>query len=201
MFLAVVLSSMLALQPLARQVPAAPPAASAGLTETLTKVNDKKNGIEIKRRSDGSIRSTTTWKNGVKEGSYREYSEKGACTLDGQYTSNEKTGVWYEWNTIGEIVWETPYVNGKAEGIRYQWGNDFDPKTKQYVCATVTYKDGVRQGPSLEWWPPGDVVSTRGEYDTGEKHGTWETFYSDGKPMRTTVYDHGKKLSTVEHKK
>lgn len=92
-----------------------------------------------------------------------------------------------------------PAVNGKKHGGRDQWINNCDPKTSQYIGETVIFEGNLRGGPSRSWWNTGQL-SAEGDYDHDEKHGTWKTHYSDGSPMKTIVYDHGKKVSQVDHR-
>lgn len=177
----------------------APPDANASIVETVRKDDPKKSGLQVIRRSGGSVQATVTWKDGVKEGPSFEYDEKGKCITAGQYAAGEKTGLWREWSSCGELTWETSYVAGKKDGVRTQWANDCDPKSPQEVAETMTFKEGVKQGPCVAYWSGDGTVKSRGDYDKGERHGTWNTFYRDGKPMKTIVYEHGERVSEVDH--
>lgn len=179
----------------------APPDVASTVVETIKRDDEKKSGLEVVRRSGGSVQATVTWKDGKRDGPVFEYNEKGKCITAGQFTAGEKSGTWRQWSDCGELKWETPYVAGKKEGVRTQWVNDCDPKTEQSVGETLTFKDDIKQGPCVSYWSGDRTVSARGEYDKGEKHGTWETYYRDGSPMKTIVYDHGEKVSETDHRK
>lgn len=152
-----------------------------------------KNGVIVERYDNGKIRSETSWKNGVRDGAYRSYWDNGKLNEDGWYTNGKKDRLWTEYSSFGEKMWERPYVNGALNGTRVQWFNDDDPRTPQRIAETIQFVNGKKQGELVGYWSDG-VVSKRGHYDNDQQHGTWTTYDSKGKVLKSVQFDHGKQL-------
>lgn len=200
MFTLLLTAALLGFAPPSANPTPPPPNAGPSIVHTLTNTNGQKSGTEVRKRSDGSVLEVVTWVNGQRSGPYFEYFPNGRCATAGQFENDQRTGIWRQWSSCGELVWETPYVKGKKEGVRNQWFNDCDPKTPQSIAETITFKDNQKQGPSKHWWSDGQL-SAEGDYDRDEKHGTWNTYSTDGKPMKTITYDHGQKTNEITHKR
>jgi antitoxin component YwqK of YwqJK toxin-antitoxin module len=164
-------------------------------THDVRVVDGKKEGTEVRRNGEGKVRDVVTWKDGKKNGPFKSYHENGRESERGQYENGVKVGTWLEYNSCGEKTWETPYVNGLREGVRRQWFNDCESKNNpQPLASEVTFKLGIKDGPSKDYWSDGPV-SAEGEYKDGEKEGTWSYYYSTGQPMKTVTYSKGEKVA------
>ncbi len=53
---------------------------------------------------NGQIRFEASLKNGLKEGSYKEYDSLGNVTIKGRYKKNEKSGTWKYYDSDGNLI-------------------------------------------------------------------------------------------------
>jgi len=80
-------------------------------------VNGKLNGKVIVFFSDGKIASETHYKNGIKEGISKLYSEKGIILEEIPYKNNKFDG-WVTYrNTKGQLIAQGMYEKGLKKGI------------------------------------------------------------------------------------
>jgi len=80
-------------------------------------VNGKINGKVIVFFSDGKIASETNYKNGVKDGISKRYSEKGIVLEEIPYKNNKFDGWVIYRNTKGQLIAQGMYENGLKKGI------------------------------------------------------------------------------------
>lgn len=67
---------------------------------------------------DFSIKSLTEYKNGKKNGSYKEYFDDGKIKISGQYKKNKMHGIWYVYDPssmTSSLLKQTNYKNGKQK--------------------------------------------------------------------------------------
>ena len=69
-------------------------------------LNDKK---LIDTYRNGQIRFQASLKNGLKNGSYKEYDSLGNVIVKGHYKKNEKTGVWKFYDGDGNLIRKETY--------------------------------------------------------------------------------------------
>ncbi len=118
----------------------------------------------------GFIKSSGTYKNGIPEGTFREFSIDGKITSskifkdgilvgEGLYDeANKEQGPWKEYHPNGQL---------KAQGV---------------------YKDGKRIGEWVFYYPNGKVEQ-KGKYDKkGEAQQVWDWYYDNGNLLREENY-------------
>jgi antitoxin component YwqK of YwqJK toxin-antitoxin module len=138
----------------------------------------------------GIIKSSGTYKNGIPEGTYREYS------LDGKITSSKifKDGI-----LAAEGIYD---LSDKEQG---PW-KEYHPNGQ--IKSQGEYKDGKRIGEWVFYYPNGKLEQ-KGKYDKkGQAQGAWNWYYESGNLLReenylndvldgaTTEYDDAGKIVT-----
>jgi len=167
-------------------------------TATVRVVDGKKEGVEVEKRGDGTVREYYTWVAGKRQGSYRSYWDNGWANWDGQYDDDVKSGAWTEHNSDGELMWETPYVKGKRHGVEKHYYNDSDPRNNpERLSAEVNYVEGLKHGLTTEYWSNGQK-SAQGSYENDLRQGQWNFWVSSGKSSGSKVYDKGKVVSETK---
>jgi antitoxin component YwqK of YwqJK toxin-antitoxin module len=123
--------------------------------------------------SDGSVKSSGGYVDGVKEGTHRIYDESGTVIKSKVYKMGEVTGegiVDNRGDYQGE--WKLFYESGelRAEG---------------------QYENSLRVGDWIFYHKNGEVES-KGKYVEGQPHGQWKWYFNDGKLRRQEFYRRGK---------
>lgn len=101
--------------------------------------NDKLHGLRKVYYKNNAINEESTYVNGIKDGPYRKYTEKGVVLEDTVYKNGELSGPATFRNENNELVAKGNFVNGKKMGVwqYYEKGklvkevNMSDPKNKQ----------------------------------------------------------------------
>jgi len=135
----------------------------------------KKLDIKNEYYSDGKIKASGTYRNGVPEGIYREYNPIGQITRS----------IIYDMGTItGEGI-------VKEDGTKDGHWKDLYPEGK--IKAEGDYKDGQQIGEWKFYYPEGKLEQTGKFTAAGKFHGTWKWFYESGQLMREEEYNNGVK--------
>ena len=66
------------------------------------------NGSEERKEyyADGTVKSITTYRDSVKDGKYISFYENGNKLQEGQYKNGKKDGAWKEWSKHGSLITE-----------------------------------------------------------------------------------------------
>ena len=78
----------------------------------------EKNGNQItvtRYYDDGSIKEVGTFKDGVPDGRWVEYSRDGKIKTEATYANGEKEGKWFVWTEDGEYLYEVIYADNKLQ--------------------------------------------------------------------------------------
>ena len=75
--------------------------------------NGKKEGLWVKYRKDGQLKSKGTYKNGKKEGLYVRYWDNGQLYSKGTYKNGKEDGPWVHYYDGGRIWTKGTYKDGK----------------------------------------------------------------------------------------
>ena len=67
---------------------------------------------------NGNIKDEITFKNGMKNGEFRYWDDKGQLLKEGHYLNDSLDGFIKEWYHNGNIKLEVHYKNGKMHGLR-----------------------------------------------------------------------------------
>lgn len=86
---------------------------------------------------DGSILSSTIYKNGEQDGDYKSYFYGGKLSAEGKYAEGDKIGKWSYYFGNGKISEEEIFKNGKLEGLNKSYNKDGT------LLTVGNYKDGL----------------------------------------------------------
>ena len=118
----------------------------------------------------GIIRTTGTYKKGIPEGAFREFSPEGKITA---------AKVYKEGNLVGEGIYD------EADKEQGPW-KEYYPTGQ--LKAEGNYSNGKRVGNWVFYYPNGKVEQ-QGNYDgRGRAQGTWKWYYDSGNPLREENY-------------
>lgn len=79
--------------------------------------NGKLNGVRTVYYPKGEIAEETNYKDGIKDGPYKKYTEKGIVLEEVVFKNGEIDGIGIYRDPDGNIVSKGPYVNGLKKGI------------------------------------------------------------------------------------
>jgi len=155
----------------------------------------------------GLMKSEGNRVNGLLDGKWVFYTETGDTLQIINYILGNKSGFYYQYGTSTERNYVSKhylkskelYLDDKREGTAFHYYPD--GKLRQ----TINYKNGKRQNFSMIYDENGTVILLeeyrndqliQREYinrrnQKGEKHGTWKSFYPDGKLKEEEYYKNG----------
>lgn len=167
--------------------------------------------------SNGKLKSTTCFIQGVHKVHTVMYDEQGKKASEGNFIDQQKDSVWNYYASSGKIIKTEGYKNGKKDG---EW-KTFSTQTgilleectyaddklngtmRTYfadgkISTRLDYIDGKMNG-LAETYYPGEQIFIRGMYHNGLKIKTWETFDADGKIRKTQEYANSRLQKTYLH--
>ena len=90
---------------------------------------------------DGSLYTTSFYKNDERDSIYRSYYWGGVLNSEGTYKAGSKEGKWKYYFPNGKIMAEEYYLNGELQGVNKTYYIDGS------LARTVSYKDNEFDGP------------------------------------------------------
>lgn len=139
------------------------------------------------------------------------FEDELTVKMEGTYKNGLKNGYWKEYDRDGNLLSATKYVDGekqeKAEElVQLDVRTDYYPDGRVKVVATYT-KDGKPEGVRREYNEKGEVEKSfifrngrivgEGVFtDAGQRQGNWKEYYSDGKLKAIGAYTDDKKEGT-----
>ncbi|MCD4746537.1 MAG: hypothetical protein K8R58_09570, partial [Bacteroidales bacterium] len=183
-----------------------------GLEEGIAKEFSKK-GIVIKliEYKKGFIINieniNKTDKSNLKQGKWIYFYENENIRKEGTYKNDLKHGYFKEYTEDGNLISTTKYVDGikqedVAELARLEIKTDYYPDGKVKIVAS--YKNDIPEGIRREYSQEGDIVKSyvfkNGDIvgdgiidEEGIRDGHWEEFYIDGTLKSEGLYNKGKR--------
>lgn len=145
-----------------------------------------KQGYWKKYYPNGNIMYKGYFKNDKPAGELRRYYESGSLKVIMQF--NEKgdfasVKMYYE---NGTLTSDGFYFNSKKDSV-WNYYSFYDKKLK----STETYKNGIRQGLTLQYYPGGECFE-KTMWNNNLKDGTWEQYFEDGTLRLKATYLKGK---------
>lgn len=153
-------------------------------------------GIEKAKRLEGRYR------NGLKNGYFREYDRNGELLstlkyIDGEVVENVEELMAVEkkrtFHPNAQVEWEKTYLNGQEHGI---W-KKYDDSGKVVGGAIyhrgillgegVVDHKGLKQGEWIEYFETGEIRA-QGEYKDGARFGNWKFFFKNEQVEQTGKY-------------
>lgn len=137
------------------------------------------NGLWKWYYEDGSIRRIENYFDGLQDGEYIEYNEKGEIIVSGNYEMGLEEG---KWSFVGD--------NFKETG-EYKGGAKFGEWITYYSDGTIKFKgeyiDNNLNGKVVWYWSNGKPKDI-GYYNNGRKHGNYTYYNEDGTVFLVVTY-------------
>ena len=134
----------------------------------------------------------------------REYYPNAQDKLVGSYKNGLPDGVFREYSMDGDVIDSKMYREGKmrSQGIlddsgleQGHWKYFFFPKGK--MKSEGDYKDGKKTGVWKYYHENGNLMQT-GSYMEDKAEGTWTWYYENGKLLRQETYKNGKEIGDAQ---
>lgn len=139
----------------------------------------------VLRLPGGEVRAEGQTVNGLKHGSWVEWWSVDQRLSEGSYEYGQREGPWTYWHeNTGEVMERGAYEDDLAEG---PWVSKYPDGA---LRRTVSFVDGLRDGPIHEWGNDGTLL-VQGNYASGEPEGPWVESHPDGTPRTETNYLNG----------
>ncbi|MBE0646381.1 MAG: hypothetical protein IH596_01210 [Bacteroidales bacterium] len=152
---------------------------------------------------NGKIKTEGTYRNDMKNGYFKEYSEKGDLTRITKYIDDviqpeaveiQKLEVEKEYYADGKVKSARLYRNGILEGTSIEYSQE------GVIVAAMEYRNGLLAGEGLVledgsrngYWKeyyPGGPLKAEGNYENGIKTGPWKYYHMNGKTEQSGVYN------------
>ncbi len=164
---------------------------------------DRKQGRWMSFWENGKIRLEGTYKNNMKNGYFKEYSEKGDLIKITKFLDDimqpeaveiQKLEIEKEYYADGKVKTTRLYRNGILEGISIAYSPE------GMILSAIEYRNGLVAGEGLvledggrtgHWkeYYPGGTLKAEGDYNNGTKTGSWKYYHMNGKIEQTGVYN------------
>lgn len=154
-----------------------------------------------------------TDKNGLKQGSFKEYYPSGILKLEGIYLNDVKNGYFKEYDISGNLISVSKYVYGvlqvnAKEIAKVDIKTDYYPSGK--VKAVGSYKNNIPDGVMREYSPEGTITASKifkdgvvvgdGIVDAmGVKQGAWKEYYDSGEIKGEGTYANGLRIGVWKY--
>jgi antitoxin component YwqK of YwqJK toxin-antitoxin module len=141
--------------------------------------------------------------NYIPHGLWRQYDPTGRLIAEGRYVESRKEGIWrrlYRGDDAAlfatqpyrtftpPFVSQATFKNGRLSG---KW---IITDAKERKVHELTFQEGERNGPSVWYYPSGQVLQT-GEYVGGRAHGDFVQYGESGDSVSRESYQEGRKLA------
>ncbi len=117
---------------------------------------------------DGKIMAIGKYQNDKRTGEWTFFYKNGQILQKGYYSDGQPDGQWLLYYKDGNLLREENYIQGIHNGKFYELTDQGD------TIISTNYTDGQPDG--RYYLQVGDIMQT-GNYDYGQKTGTWKTYY------------------------
>ncbi len=151
----------------------------------------------FKKYEDGVLLEHSSWNQGEREGTYKEFWSDGKQKVSGSYRSGQEHGEFTFWNENGFLERKCRFAEGDKTGVELTYFSDgrvsekanyaagvldgaFEKyDQKQQLVQSLSYKGGDLDGVSVEYMKNGKPRMTAG-YKNGLRSGKTRVFYANG---------------------
>ncbi len=163
-----------------------------------TLLNGKLNGKLTVYHENSKVKKTGYYTNGVENGIFKEYDERGNIEAEYSMSNGELQGTLKTYYTNGNLKKSGNYVKGKEDGDFTEYDED-GTKAADYVMAnglkngvlkiyqngkidvSTTFKDDFKNGQRIEYYYNDETgkleLKKIEEFLEDQKNGTWKLFY------------------------
>ncbi|NVO01485.1 MAG: toxin-antitoxin system YwqK family antitoxin [Bacteroidetes bacterium] len=151
----------------------------------------------------GNVKSEGFYRDGKKDGYFKEYDPDGNLTSILKYTGDSlqvdvkeltKLDVKTEYYSSGVVKTIQSFKGNTAEGLRREYSSkgklerSFIFSNGRKVGEGIVDEQGVRQGKWKEFYETGEIKN-EGEYKDGKKIGPWKYYHRNGKTEQIGQYN------------
>ena len=150
--------------------------------------SDDKTGLMYFKKyyRDGQVKAIGSYRNGLLDGSYKEFHENAQLAIDIVFDSGRESGDYKKYYASGQVKEEGHYVDGKAEGTIRSYHE------KGQVAQESVYHDGKPEGTAKAYYPNG-ILKEEANYFNGKLNGTFRTFHENASLKFIVTYEEGKR--------
>lgn len=131
---------------------------------------------------DGVIQMKGSYVDGLRDGVFRYYSERGTYESSGRYNQERAVGKWERFHWNGKLREEVAYEDGGF--TRNVWDSLGRPQvTNGFGKQTLWYHDGK--------------VREEGSYENGKREGYWRGYHPNGRPYYEDLYRNNRLIRGV----
>ncbi len=152
-------------------------------TQTITNGN----GVIRAFYTNGVVKESYTFKNGLKTGPFEERTANGVLSVSGEFLMGKKNGVWEFYEYMGLLEKKIEYKNDSLHGnyeVYYPETGEIDTKGQ--------YNNGKKTGNWI-WKTPEGKTEMAGAFIDDQQDGKWEYYYPNGQLSYFAHFDKGKK--------
>lgn len=175
-------------------------------TQTITDGN----GEMVTFYTTGSPKEWYNYRDGLKHGTFEEYSIYGYTTISGAFEEGLKDSLWSYWYYTGDLEKTSTYDKGVLSGpYKYYYDNgkinvegNYSEGKKNGLWTWYTnkgtkdmegyFRNDMQNGKWTYWYPTGEV-SYYAEYKDDKKHGLWTYLYKDGTQFKQGTFTNDQK--------
>lgn len=173
--------------------------------EIINRYNSQgnKHGQWMEFYSNGKVKQTSEWRNGILNGFVKNYNENGDLLTVEKYTNGiiqpEATEIQvyeirYDYYENGKIKIIGSYKNDQADGIRREYDEDgkiikgYIFRNGFLIAEGIIDEKGLKQGIFKEYFENG-TIQAEGKYLNSNPTGPWKYYYPDGTIEQEGSYD------------
>ena len=133
--------------------------------------------------SNGSVRYRGQFRDGKPYGTFTYYYPAGMQKAKMTYTDKGKSAYVRSFHLNGKPMAEGKFIGHKKDST-WNYYSDVDGKR----VLVENYKAGVKQGPTIVFYPSTGKPSKLTDYKNGHKNGRWIRYFPDGKISTSGTY-------------
>jgi len=178
--------------------------------EEINRIDNKgnKQGIWKEFYDDGKVKKEEDFRDGMLDGLYKEFNEKGNLVIVLKYISGqvvaedideeENIEIRSEYDEQNRLVSSGPYRQNVPIGIHRKYSSEgkvinsltYDNNGK-IIAEGIVDEEGKKQGKWKDLYPGGQT-KTNGQYKDNYRTGRWSFYRSNGKIEQTGTYNLGR---------
>lgn len=145
--------------------------------------NEVFSGTGIAKDRHGNVRGRYEFEDGLLDGSYSAWYEKGQLAVDGTYENGNREGVWSSWHENGSKYHVADYSEGVVDGLHEAYSE------QGYILIRAVLKRGEpkkfeRYYTTARLTSDETAIFDQEQYKNGQRHGvnTYTRYYNSNEP-------------------
>lgn len=169
-------------------------------------------GIFKYYHTNGKLKSTTHFRQGVHKVYTTLYHENGNKAAEGIFIDQEKDSIWNYYSDSQRLINTESYQKGKRDGVwrtysaqtgllleeeSYSNGVLHGIKksffTNGNLSTQIAYINGKMNGDAESYYP-NQILASKGKYHQNSRQGEWNFYDKEGKIRKSTEYNHSREV-------